>query len=186
MHISFFKAVVIVCMSLVTFACQPEQAETAKPQSEAIGATKKNIASPDFTGKTLDGTTFSSQDLAGKAYIVNFFASWCPPCRAEVPDMIELQNEYERKGFTFIGMTVDEDLSMAKDFVNDYEINFPVVVADQQILDAYSEYVEGGLRSIPTSFVVSTDGSLFSVLVGAQSKMVLESLIHKAIGADVQ
>ena len=181
MHMSFFKLTAMLCLSLVMFACQPEQAETAKPPSEGMRGTK-NIMAPIFSGKMLDGTTYTNQSLAGKAYIVNFFASWCPPCRAEVPDMVELQKEYEQKGFTFVGVTVDEDLSKVKDFVNDYRINFPVVAADKQIIDAYSQYVQGGLRSIPTSFVVGRDGSLSRVLVGAQSKAVFDGLIRESLG----
>lgn len=179
------KIAAIFCLSLVMLACQPEQAETAKPQSDPSGEATSSPA-PSFVGKTLGGAMVSSKDLAGKAYIVNFFASWCPPCRAEVPDMVALQNEYEQKGFTFIGMTVDEDLSQAREFVSDYGINFPVVVADEQILEAYSSYVQGGLRSIPTSFVIGADGSLSSVHIGAQSKLFFDGLIREAIGAGGQ
>lgn len=182
---SIVKVAAIFCLSLVMFACQPEQAETAKPQQEASGVTA-NSPAPSFSGKTLEGATVSSLDLAGKAYIVNFFASWCPPCRAEVPDMVELQEEYEQKGFTFIGVTVDEDLSQARGFVKDSGINFPVVVADEQILNAYSPLVQGGLRSIPTSFVIGADGSLVSVHIGAQTKMVFDGLIREAINAGGQ
>ncbi len=176
------KVAAIFCLSLVMLACQSEQAETAKPQSEPSGV-EASIDAPSFVGKTLGGTMVSSKDFAGKAYILNFFASWCPPCRAEVPDMVELQNEYEDKGFTFLGVTVDEDLSQARAFVSDAGINFPVVVADEQILNAYSPYVQGGLRSIPTSFVISADGSLLSVLVGAQTKMFFDEQIREALGS---
>lgn len=179
---SYFKIATMLCLSVVMFACQPEQAETAKPRTESTEAAK-NIAAPAFSGTTLEGRTVSSESLAGKAYIVNFFASWCPPCRAEMPDMVALQSEYEQKGFTFVGITVDEELSKARAFVQDYGINFPVVVVDKPILDAYSSYVEGGLRAIPTSFVVGADGSLHSVLIGPQSKMAFDNLIREAINA---
>ena len=182
---SFFKIASILCFSLVMFACQSEPAETAKPRTANAGATK-NVSAPEFAGTTLEGATVSSQDLAGKVYILNFFASWCPPCRAEVPDMVALQNEYEQKGFTFIGVTVDEDMAKAREFVREYGINFPVVVADQQIVDAYSRHVQGGLRSIPTSFVIGADGSLSSVHVGAQSKTAFEGMILEAIEAGQQ
>ncbi len=179
---SLFRTASILCLSLTMLACQPEQAETAKSQPPGTAAAK-NIPAPEFTGKTLGGAMISSQDFAGKAYIVNFFASWCPPCRAEVPDMVALQDEYKQKGFTFIGVTVDDDLTKARDFVKEYGINFPVVVADQQIVNAYSRYVQGGLRSIPTSFVIGADGTLASVVVGAQSKMAFDDLIREAIEA---
>ena len=100
--------------------------------------------------------------------------------------MVVLQSKYEQKGFTFIGVTVDEDMTKVREFVRDYGINFPVVVADQQIIDAYSRHVQGGLSSIPTSFVVGMDGSLSSVLIGAQSKMVFEGLISDALEAGQQ
>ena len=182
---NFFKTASILCLSLIICACQPEQAETAKLQTADAGVAK-SITAPEFTGTTLGGAMVSSQELSGKAYIVNFFASWCPPCRAEIPDMVVLQSKYEQKGFTFIGVTVDEDMTKVREFVRDYGINFPVVVADQQIIDAYSRHVQGGLSSIPTSFVVGMDGSLSSVLIGAQSKMVFEGLISDALEAGQQ
>lgn len=178
----FFKLCTVLCISLVIIACKTESAETAKPQAATVEETQVVMA-PEFAGKTLEGADFSSQELSGKGYILNFFASWCPPCRAEVPDMIELQNEYEQKGFTFIGVTVDEDLTKARQFVDDFGINFPVLVADQQMINAYSDHVQGGLRSIPTSFVISADGTISSVLVGAQSKMAFDGLIREVIGA---
>ncbi len=170
-----FRVFAIACLSISMIACQPEKAETAK------SAATKTITAPEFSAAALDGSMVSTADLKGKAYIVNFFASWCPPCRAEIPDMIELQEEYEKKGFTFIGIAVNEDESRMRDFIRTNGINYPVVMVDQQIIDAYSRYAQGGLRSIPTSFVISADGSLSSVVIGAQSKMAFADLISAAL-----
>ncbi|MBF0585979.1 TlpA family protein disulfide reductase [Prosthecochloris sp. N3] len=174
---NLLRAVAIAGLCAGMIACQPEQAETAKP------AATKTIQAPSFTATALDGSVVSTSDLEGKAYIVNFFASWCPPCRAEIPDMVELQSEYEKKGFTFIGVAVNEDEARMQDFIQSNGINYPVVMVDQQIIDAYSRYARGGLRSIPTSFVISADGALSSVVVGAQSKAAFDDLITVALDA---
>ena len=177
---SFFKCTAMLCLSLAMFACQPEQAETAKQPSES-GSEMPAIDAPAFAGDLLDGGFFSSRQLEGKAAIINFFASWCPPCRYEVPDMIELQKEYEQKGFTFVGVTVDEDLAKARVFANDSGINYPVVIANKEILDAYSQLLQEGLRSIPTSFVIGKDGRILTFFLGARNKAVFEALIQEAL-----
>ncbi len=174
------KTAAMLFFSLLMFACQPEKAETAKQPSEN-GSGKLAIDAPAFAGDLLNGGFFSSKELEGKAFIVNFFASWCPPCRYEVPDMIELQEEYEQYGFTFIGITVDEDLSKAKAFVNSSGINYPVLVANQEILDAYSQLLQDGLRSIPTSFVIDKKGRIMTFFLGARNKAVFEALIQDAL-----
>ncbi len=169
------KAFAIACLSVSMIACQPQKAQTAKP------AATKTISAPEFSAVALDGSSVSSDELKGKAYIINFFASWCPPCRAEIPDMVELQAEYEKKGFTFIGIAVNEDEDRMRDFISSNGINYPVVMVDQQIIDAYTPYAQGGLRSIPTSFVISADGSLSSVVVGAQSRTAFADMISGAL-----
>jgi len=110
---------------------------------------------PAFSATTLDGRTVSSANLAGKIYIVNFFASWCPPCRAEIPDMVELQKVYASKGFTFVGIAVSDSEPNIRDFVRRSGISYPVVVDNGAVASAFSPLVSGGLRSIPTSFVVN-------------------------------
>lgn len=184
------KIVGILGLFLIMFACQPESAETAKPAAASVEK-KKTVTAPDIIGTTLQGTTYSSKELAGKGYILNFFATWCGPCRSEIPDMVELQHEYKQKGFTFIGIAVDENIATVQDFAKRYNINFPVLVVNQQIIDAYSPYVEGGLRAVPTSFVIRADGTLLNIfntaeplgfaLIGSQSKKTFDGLIQRAI-----
>ncbi|MBN1278313.1 MAG: TlpA family protein disulfide reductase [Chlorobium sp.] len=144
------------------------------------GAAQSPVA-PAFSGTGMDGKTVSSGQLAGKAYIVNFFASWCPPCRAEIPDMVELQKKYGVKGFTFIGAAVNENEVSIKKFMKANGITYPVILADQKIVSAYSRYVPGGLRSIPTTFVVDRSGKITRVFSGVRSKADFEKMILDAL-----
>jgi len=151
----------------------------------AASAAPSAIA-PSFSGTGLDGRQISSRQLSGKAYIVNFFASWCPPCRAEIPDMVALQNAYKAKGFTFIGIAVNENDESMRKFMKTNGITYPVMMADQKIVSAYGRFVEGGLRAIPTSFVVNRSGNIIRVVPGARSKADFEKMIVEALKPSVK
>ena len=136
---------------------------------------------PRFTAVTLDGKPVATDKLAGKAYIVNFFASWCPPCRGEIPDMVALQSKYAAKGFTFIGIAVNETEPSMRAFIKKSNINYPVVLVDDTLVGAFNPLVEGGVRAIPTSFVVNSSGKVTQVITGARSKEVFEKIILEAL-----
>ena len=141
---------------------------------------------PDFSAVTLDGKTVTSKQLAGMACIVNFFASWCPPCRAEIPDMVALQSKYGRQGFTFIGVAVNETEPAISAFVSKNKINYPVVMVDDKLKDSFSAYVAGGLSAIPTSFVINSSGRITQVITGARSRAVFEKVIVDALRKPVK
>ncbi len=136
---------------------------------------------PGFAARSLDGKAVASTQFAGKVYIVNFFASWCPPCRAEIPDMVSLQQQYGRKDFTFIGVAVNETEPSIRDFIVKNKIGYPVVMADDKIVSAFSRYVAGGLNAIPTSFVVNSSGRITQVITGGRSRAVFEKIIVDAL-----
>ena len=136
---------------------------------------------PRFAAVSLDGKSVASSQLAGKVYIINFFASWCPPCRSEIPDMVALQAKYGSKGFTFIGVAVNETEPAIRSFISSNKITYPVVMADDQMTNAFGRYVSGGISAIPTSFVVNSSGRISMVITGARSKEVFEKIIVDAL-----
>lgn len=182
MRMKPFRLFGVVCLSFFMLACQPEKAETAKPETAPAD---KAASAPAFTARTLDGKTFSTAELDGKAYIVNFFASWCPPCRMEIPDMVELQKQYEAKGFTFIGIAVNEQEDRIRSFVEESGIGYPVILDQNDELGSLYRPFDSAynLRSIPTSFVVGSDGRIVSVLIGMQTREAFEKAIQQAMGA---
>ncbi|NTV97698.1 MAG: TlpA family protein disulfide reductase [Chlorobiaceae bacterium] len=139
-------------------------------------------SAPAFSAVSLNGRQAGSSTLAGKAYIINFFASWCPPCRGEIPDMVSLQNQYAAKGFTFIGVAVSDREPAIREFARQYRISYPVVMGNDAIVNAFNRYVEGGIQAIPTSFVVNSSGKITKVITGARSREDFEKMILQAIG----
>ncbi|NTW89222.1 MAG: TlpA family protein disulfide reductase, partial [Desulfobulbaceae bacterium] len=105
-----------------------EPGNTAPKSAIAVSANSTDATSkaPDFKLQTIDGKPLRLSDYKNKAVILNFWATWCPPCRAEIPDMIELQKKYSGKKFSFIGVVVSDDLDKVQRFVKDKGINYPV------------------------------------------------------------
>jgi len=130
---------------------------------------------PDFALTDTGGQKASLSDFKGKAVILNFFASWCPPCRAEIPDFIELQKAYGDKGFTFIGVSLT-DAQDSKNFVETMGINYPVMVDDGKVSTLY-----GPVRSIPTTYVIGKDSKVVKMYIGSRSKEVFEADIKEML-----
>ncbi len=113
------------------------------------------VTMPDFSLPSVtDGRTVSSKDFKNKVILVTFFATWCPPCRQEIPTLIELYKEYGPKGFVVIGLSVDEGgPKVVARLVEQEKINYPVLMADRATARAF-----GGIAGIPTSFLVNRKG----------------------------
>ncbi len=132
---------------------------------------------PAFVLKDLEGKEVSSSVFANKVVLLNFWATWCPPCLAEIPALKALQNDYRAKGFEVVGISVDEDGSQAvKAFVEKKGINYSILMSTDEVVEAY-----GGIRAIPTTFLISRDGKIVRKYFGEQRKSVLEEAIKKLI-----
>ncbi len=136
-------------------------------------------SAPLFTVQTIDGKTLSLSDLKGKGVIVNFWATWCPPCRAEIPEMIELQKEHGDK-FTFIGVAINDQEDKVNGFVSQKGINYPIAM-DNGLSTLYGKLIQGGLTSVPTSFVIDKNGNIVDIIVGMADKSTFADAIQKTI-----
>jgi thiol-disulfide isomerase/thioredoxin len=121
---------------------------------------------PDFALKSFDGKTVKLSDYKGKVIIIDFWATWCPPCRKGIPDLISIQNDY-KKDVVIIGISLDGEKTL-KDvpgFVKSYGINYPIVYGDDKVVAAY-----GGIEGIPTAFIVDKKGNIVDKHVGLVPK----------------
>ncbi|MBU2563181.1 MAG: TlpA family protein disulfide reductase [Actinobacteria bacterium] len=125
----------------------------------------------DFTLMDLDGNEISLSDFNKKVLILNFWATWCPPCREEIPDFVEVYNEYESKDVQFIGVS-NEDISTLKSFVENYDISYPILIDDANIMGKW------GIRAIPTTFVFDKNGQIIFKNVGMMTGEQLKNIIE--------
>ena len=132
---------------------------------------------PAFTLKTPDGKTVSLADYKGKAVLLNFWATWCGPCKLEMPWLIELQKKYAARGFTVLGISEDDGSPKeVADFASRMGINYPIVISDDKLNKAY-----GGVDYLPTSYYIGRDGKIAVETGGVISQAQIEQNIQKIL-----
>ncbi len=125
---------------------------------------------PEFElPSAIDGKVVKSKDFAGKVLLVTFFATWCPPCRQEVPTLIQLQSDYESKGFSVIGLSVDKRKKVVIKMIKKEKINYPILMAKGKTARDF-----GGIVGIPVSFLVNKQGVMVKRYTGYIQKSLLE------------
>jgi len=128
---------------------------------------------PPFSLKGADGKTVDLKSLSGKVVVVNFWATWCPPCRAEIPGMQEVYEKYQKQGLEIVGISLDRDgWNAVTPFLQKTRMTYPVVVGGGDLATAY-----GGIRAIPTTFVVNRKGKIEKQHVGYFSKEDFEKVV---------
>ena len=149
------------------------------PGGSAISITPH--PAPAWELKDVEGKSIASSNYAGKVVLVTFWATWCPPCKLEVPGLIGLQKKYEKSGFTVLGISLDEGgASVVKPFLKDYGINYPVVLGDEKITGDF-----GGVEAIPKTFVIDRQGTVVAGFLGLTSEADLEKSIGPLLGTNV-
>jgi peroxiredoxin len=138
---------------------------------------EKKQKAPNFSLQTQNGKAIELSKLKGKVVLVNFWATWCPPCRAEIPDFIEVYNTYKSKGFEIVGIALDEDgWSKVAPYIEKVKMNYPVVLGTAKVVQQY-----GGIEAIPTTFIVDKKGYIVASQVGLVSKELLEQKLKSLL-----
>jgi len=160
---------------------QPGQ--TADEDDSAMmdpGAKLRGKTAPGFTLKDLDGKKVSLADYKGRPVLVNFWATWCAPCKVEMPWFEELRKQYAAQGFEILGLTDDADAG--KDVIAKVAkktgVTYPILLTDGKVQTAY-----GGLDYLPMSFYVDRNGTIVEVTAGLGSKDEIEANIKKTIAS---
>jgi thiol-disulfide isomerase/thioredoxin len=135
---------------------------------------------PDFKAKDLDGKDLSLEASKGKVILLNFWATWCGPCRAEIPSLIELQTKYKDR-LQIIGMDVDDDdEDTVREVVKSERINYPVTLATLQVRMAY-----GGIGALPTVFVINPEGRVVQKHVGLFNPALYETEVRALLNMPI-
>lgn len=134
---------------------------TADTQDRKLRTSLSEIKVPPIEGKTPEGTTFNLADYKGKVILLNFWATWCGPCRMEIPDLIALQEKYGPQGFVVVGLADEKDpnpdkaLASIGKFSQDMKLNYPVLLLPEGIRNDF-----GGVAGLPTSFLIDRTGKV--------------------------
>ena len=151
----------------------PDAAPAQDAAAQADGAACMANAKPaklDFTMKDLDGKQVSLTSFKGKVILLNFWATWCGPCKAEIPGFVELQSKY-KNDLVVVGYSVDDEAPKARAFATEYKMNYPILLGEgrEDVQDAY-----GPIWGIPASFLISRDGKVCRKHLGIAPKAQFE------------
>jgi len=152
----------------------------ASPQDEVIRFVKNPDAAPAFELRDLDGKPLSLGDARGKIVLLNFWATWCGPCRAEVPDLVDLQKRYPDKLEIIALATEEDDADEVRRFVLHSGINYRVAMAPDDVVRNY-----GGVAALPTSFVIDTEGRIVEKHIGLNDPALYELELRAMLGMPV-
>jgi cytochrome c biogenesis protein CcmG/thiol:disulfide interchange protein DsbE len=185
----------IAAAVFISNSCSKQSVEKTSPSSGsktiAENNYKKNVslvvnvnsgsgeAASDFSWYDSSGKQISLGDLRGKNVLINFWATWCGPCKAELPDIRAINKEYATKGLVIIGVSEDKggnELSDVYNFAAEYGLTYQIVIDNDDIANAY-----GNINAIPTSFFVDKNGKIIDKWIGTRDKAFFESTVKKYI-----
>jgi thiol-disulfide isomerase/thioredoxin len=180
------QILVVLVSLLFMFGCNKNASDINKEQKTDSEVTQGSIESnnpntssdkaPAFTLDSPSGKKVSLSDYKGKVVIVDFWATWCPPCRRGIPDLVDIQSEFGNK-VAVIGISVDTDTrDQVASFAKNFKINYTVLYATPEVVQSY-----GNIESIPTSFIIDKNGNIVNQFVGLTPKETYVSEIKKLI-----
>jgi thiol-disulfide isomerase/thioredoxin len=168
------------CGRTATAHAEPAVAKSAGPETEVIRLVKNPDVAPPFALKDLEGRPVSLAEAKGKVVLLNFWATWCGPCRAEVPDLVDLQKRYADKLEIIALATQEDDPGEVRRFVAGSGINYRVAMASDEVVRNY-----GGIGALPTSFVIDAEGRVVQKHVGLNDPTLYERELRAMLGLPV-
>jgi thiol-disulfide isomerase/thioredoxin len=165
----------ITVVALGIFGIWASAAPAGETTGGRIPAPRQGFLAPAFELETLEGGSHSLSDFKGQLIILNLWASWCPPCRAEMPAIQSLSEEYKDQGLVVVAvnMTYQDSVSAAASFVQEYGLTFPILLDRTGLVGNLYR-----MRALPTTFFIDSEGVIQEVVVGGpMSELTLESMV---------
>jgi peroxiredoxin len=146
------------------------KADSVKPEQ-----TRK--AAPEFALKDANGETVHLADYRGKVVLLDFWATWCGPCKIEIPWFMEFEQQLKDRGFAVVGVSMDEDgWKVVKPYIQQYKVNYRILLGNDQVGEIY-----GGVESLPTTFIIDRQGKIASVHIGLSGKDEFKNAITQLL-----
>lgn len=167
-------AVLALCAALWASSC-------SRPAQEVNAASmtpeKDRKPAPDFTLRDAGGRQVKLSDYRGKVVLLNFWATWCAPCRIEIPWFIDFEQRFKDQGFAVLGVAMDDEgWEIVKPYLTEKRVNYRVLMGDEDVSEAF-----GGVASLPTTFMIDREGKIASVHIGLISKSDYEDEIVQLV-----
>lgn len=135
---------------------------------------------PAFALPSLDADTLRLEDVRGDVALINFWATWCPPCRVETPDLVALYDDLHDEGFTIVGIAMDRGgAQVVQPFVDEYDVNYPIVLGDDETAANFD-----GVYGLPTTFVLDRQGRIVRRIMGRVEADDLRPLLRELLDAE--
>ena len=165
---------VVVALAVVLFfaGCRTSSGAGGGPP----GAPHSQAA--DFSVQDLNGKPLDLSGYRGKVVLLNFWATWCTPCRAEIPNFVQFQDSYGPQGFQIVGLSMDDDAKPVREFYQQFKMNYPVGLGSDKIAQSY-----GGVLGLPVTFLIGRDGRIAAKYIGAVQLPTVEQEIKTLLAS---
>jgi len=171
--------VVIIVVAMVVAIMLVFGLNLAHKSKSNAGVQMKDGVAPDFTLQSLDGKTVRLSDFRGKAVLLNFWATWCSPCKIEMPWFVELQKQYGPEGLQVVGVAMDDaSTKEIADFAKEMGVNYPVLIGKESVGDAY-----GGVQFLPENFYIDRNGKVLDRAFGLKGLGEIEDEIKRIVAS---
>ena len=175
-------AAALIALGVVLAGCgsylsAPSGESSVRAAGAATKGAKERKPAPDFQLKDADGKIVRLSDYKGKIVLLDFWATWCGPCKIEIPWFIEFERAYKDKGFAVIGVAMDEEgWTVVKPFVAELAINYRILQGSEELAQLY-----GGVDALPTTFLIDREGKVAATHVGLHGKDEFENGIKELL-----
>jgi peroxiredoxin len=175
--------VVLIVVAMVISIMLVFGIQKARHSAGTQGSAKlQGKPAPDFQLASLDGKNLKLSDYHGKAVLLNFWATWCEPCKIEMPWFVDLQKKYGPQGFQVLGIAMDDaPTKEIAEFAQKMGVNYPIVIGKEEVGTQY-----GGVQFLPSTFYIDRDGKIIDHVFGLVSRSEIEANIQKALGQSGQ
>jgi cytochrome c biogenesis protein CcmG/thiol:disulfide interchange protein DsbE len=161
---------------LAVVACIAARHWNRRTEPVRSGNAVTHPLAPDFSLTDLSRQPLQLSRYRGKVVLLNFWATWCSPCRSEIPRFVDLQSKYDRDGFEIIGISLDDDPKLVRAFYLQLRMNYPVAIGDAKLAEQY-----GGILGLPVSFLIGRDGRIYVKHAGEADTLLIEQEVKSLL-----